>query len=239
MSGRRREKTLAVALFSMSLWFSAAGVRAAMVSLPENASIGAGETQTTVVLTIDDAAGVLAGAFHLTFDPSVVRSAAVEPGPLLEGCTILSNEQAPGELRLAFACTSELAGGGTLFRLTFERAASGETPLAFAESGGCELNEGDPPCTTRNGHLVVEGSTGTPPPTTPAVTPSPPPACPGDCDGNGRVTVDELILAVNAALGRTTVSTCSAADRNANGEITVDELIAAVRAGLAGCAAAG
>ncbi len=61
--------------------------------------------------------------------------------------------------------------------------------------------------------------------------------CPGDCDGNGSVAIAELIRAVNIALGRAAISTCSAADRGGDGTVSIAELIAAVNSALTGCAA--
>ena len=60
-------------------------------------------------------------------------------------------------------------------------------------------------------------------------------ACPGDCDGDGRVTIAELIRGVNIALGNAPLSNCPAFDLNANGAVAVNELIAAVNASLTGC----
>ena len=61
-------------------------------------------------------------------------------------------------------------------------------------------------------------------------------ACTGDCNGDGAVTVDELIKAVNIALGTANLSSCMSADRDASGDVTVDEIIAAVDVALMGCA---
>jgi hypothetical protein len=59
--------------------------------------------------------------------------------------------------------------------------------------------------------------------------------CDGDCNRDGQVTVNELITAVNIALGTLDVSSCPAADRNGDGEVTVSELIRAVNRALVGC----
>ena len=56
----------------------------------------------------------------------------------------------------------------------------------------------------------------------------------GDCNGDGAVTVDELVTGVNIALGTTPLSACAAFDRNGDGQVTVDELIEAVNNALAG-----
>lgn len=60
-------------------------------------------------------------------------------------------------------------------------------------------------------------------------------SCVGDCNADGSVTVDELLLGVNIALGSATVTSCSAVDTNGDGEVTIDELLAAVKAALNGC----
>lgn len=62
--------------------------------------------------------------------------------------------------------------------------------------------------------------------------------CAGDCDGDGGVSVAELIAGVRIALGLEGVSTCPPADRNADGEVGIDELVAAVRSALEGCSSA-
>jgi subtilisin family serine protease len=60
-------------------------------------------------------------------------------------------------------------------------------------------------------------------------------ACVADCDGDGVVTIDELVAAVSIALGQADLSACRDADGNGDGVVTVDELVAAVQAALFGC----
>jgi hypothetical protein len=55
---------------------------------------------------------------------------------------------------------------------------------------------------------------------------------PGDCNGDGVVTIDELILGVNIALGNLPLTDCPAFDTNRDGMVSIDELIAAVNAAL-------
>jgi Carboxypeptidase regulatory-like domain len=62
--------------------------------------------------------------------------------------------------------------------------------------------------------------------------------CVGDCNGNGQVTVDEILTMVNIALGNTPVTTCEAGDANHDGQITVDEILTAVNHALNGCSGA-
>lgn len=57
--------------------------------------------------------------------------------------------------------------------------------------------------------------------------------CPGDCNGDGRVSVDELVRAVGLALGDP--GFCLGLDSSGNGQIEVAELVAAVGRALNGC----
>jgi len=57
----------------------------------------------------------------------------------------------------------------------------------------------------------------------------------GDCNGDGSVTIDELIRGVNILLERIDVSTCMAMDADGDGSVTVDEIVIAVGFALDGC----
>ncbi|MEO8603260.1 MAG: PQQ-dependent sugar dehydrogenase [bacterium] len=61
--------------------------------------------------------------------------------------------------------------------------------------------------------------------------------CPVDCNGDARVSVDELVSAVELGLDGGDPGNCTAADVNGDGAVTIDELIAGVAANLGGCAA--
>jgi hypothetical protein len=61
--------------------------------------------------------------------------------------------------------------------------------------------------------------------------------CTGDCDGDGEVTIDNLLLMVNVALDSSPLAQCAAGDANGDGRITIDEIIAAVGFALTGCGA--
>jgi hypothetical protein len=60
-------------------------------------------------------------------------------------------------------------------------------------------------------------------------------ACIGDCNGDGEVTVNEVVVAVNIALGVFDVGQCPNADRDGDGEVTIDELLVGVNDALNGC----
>lgn len=59
--------------------------------------------------------------------------------------------------------------------------------------------------------------------------------CIGDCNGNGVVTVNEIIIGVNIALGNAPVTACPAFDPNHDDRVGINELIAAVSNLLYGC----
>lgn len=60
-------------------------------------------------------------------------------------------------------------------------------------------------------------------------------ACGGDCNVDGSVTVDEIVLGVNIALGGGSAADCRATDGNDDSQVTVDEIVIAVNNALAGC----
>jgi len=66
-------------------------------------------------------------------------------------------------------------------------------------------------------------------------TPTRTPACLGDCNGDGQVTVDEILMMVNIALGNSSVLDCVPGDQSGNGTITVDEILLAVNKAMSGC----
>lgn len=62
------------------------------------------------------------------------------------------------------------------------------------------------------------------------------PACAGDCDGDGAVTVDEVLTGIAIALGRGEFERCPALDSAGNGgELNSDDLVRAVVSLLEGC----
>jgi hypothetical protein len=69
----------------------------------------------------------------------------------------------------------------------------------------------------------------------------PGPDCVGDCNGDGTVTIDELMVAVNLALGVEPfeecrdITSCPAIDTDLDCQVTVAEIVAAVNRALEGC----
>jgi len=59
--------------------------------------------------------------------------------------------------------------------------------------------------------------------------------CRGDCDGSGRVSIDELIVAIQISLGTMPVDDCAALDADLDRRVGIDEIVGAVGAALGGC----
>lgn len=60
-------------------------------------------------------------------------------------------------------------------------------------------------------------------------------ACVGDCNGDGSVTIDELVAGLSLALGGRAVDTCPRFDPNGDGRATINELVTAVGNAEYGC----
>lgn len=58
--------------------------------------------------------------------------------------------------------------------------------------------------------------------------------CVGDCNGDGKVTVDELVVGTQLAL-TAGVTGCTAIDADCDGSVAIDELVVAVGYALGGC----
>lgn len=60
-------------------------------------------------------------------------------------------------------------------------------------------------------------------------------SCAGDCDGDGTVTVNEPVIAVEIALGKQPLDECTDADANGDGSVGIDDLVASVTSAVQGC----
>lgn len=66
---------------------------------------------------------------------------------------------------------------------------------------------------------------------------APYPDCSGDCSGDGTVSISEVVLAINIALGLAERAACLPADANGDGSVSITELVYALQRALDGCSA--
>jgi Cohesin domain/EF hand len=131
----------------------------------------------------------------------------------------------PGVLRLAiFAHDTTIAplGEGPLATCDVHilpSAPDGTAPLTLQFVGVYDDRGEDLAATGVNGAIRIGAA----------------PPCTGDCNGDGAVTIDELIRGVNIALGSRPLSDCPAMDRDGDGAVSISELITAVNMTLLGC----
>ncbi len=95
----------------------------------------------------------------------------------------------------------------------------GNTPSATASASP----------TTTGAPMAISTAVSTPTPTPTSVP------CVGDCNGDGRVTVDEMLTVAAIALGNSSVAECRAGDARDEGTITVDDVLAAADNALNAC----
>ncbi|MGH7787766.1 MAG: choice-of-anchor V domain-containing protein [Candidatus Binatia bacterium] len=136
----------------------------------------------------------------------------------------------PTRTATAVATSSATASASaTLTATPTEDAGTPTPPDGTPATPSSTPTEGDPTPTAPESTATATAEA------SPTPTPTEAPACVGDCNANGRVSINEVILAVNIALGILPVEQCPAADRNGNGDVAIGELIVAVAASLDGC----
>lgn len=64
---------------------------------------------------------------------------------------------------------------------------------------------------------------------------APPAACVGDCNGDGTVTVNEVILGIGIALGNLPLAECLTFDTSGDGTVSIDEIVQAIGYALNAC----
>ena len=212
----------------------------------------------TLATPIDARGGTIGGSIiarssaDISVDTALRSDSGMEGGALieLEGCTVLIDPT---------AVLSSLGPQGVNRLIGHDLTVVRGTMEANEDSGTNEVVYGEPrrrpvifdsaevnpaPVLTQNMRLAPCGDIATSTPTrTPTSTRAPrtntptmtPVACVGDCDGDGKVIVNELVLGVNIALQRQSLSECRAFDASGNGAVSVDELIRGVNGALHGC----
>lgn len=146
--------------------------------------------------------------------------APIAEGTLLYTCRIAIQPSAPrGSYPLSLSAVALSDVGGNV------------VPGAVGLNGAINVVDAVPPTNTATPSATF---TSTPTSTlTPTATVKP--VCAGDCNGDGEVTIDELLTMVNISLETQAVGTCTAGDSNHDGAITIEEIIAAVNNAANGC----
>ncbi len=197
-----------------------------------SASAAPGEL-TTIEVTLGSPAELAVGVQNdIVFPPGLrVVSCAVNPGIRKEstvfsltpvGCTPGVSCQSVTALVLSIRDTSAIADGALIYSCMAQTAstvAPGTVLRLTCLNPDASTARGEPlPAACSDGSVQVVAR-----------------RCPGDCDGDGSVSIDELVTGVGIALGDHSVGICPAFDRNMNGLVTIDEIVAATRRALSGC----
>lgn len=231
----------AVQLEIRDAFASSAGKALVVVSLLGN---NVGGTQNDILF--DHRAVRLRGVSACTINPAIGTSIAncdEDPGRITAPCKTLSRNlvdcgqspTAPGcegvpsymsrfrgiVAATAVANSSVIPSGSILYRCEFDVVDASALPASLLNANpvgsdplGVRLD-----AEARDG-MIFSGAF---------------PSCPGDCNGDGEVTVDEVITAVNIALGNLDASVCKPADPSADDHVTVDEVVTGINVALNGC----
>jgi CSLREA domain-containing protein len=148
----------------------------------------------------------------------------IPDGAILYACRVtISPLAAPGEYPL------------TVGRIVLSDPDGMAVPGAFGTNGKIVVLT--PPTPTAS---PTETATPSPSPT-PTITQTPTPTpirCVGDCDARNRVTITNIIVMVNIALGTADVSACRAGDVNHDNMVVITEIVQAVNNALTQCPSA-
>jgi Zn-dependent metalloprotease len=159
---------------------------------------------------------VVFDVFDSEASQSTVTTANLTTGAMATVATVEGGYGVPGytgdDRAIVFSQASDTPTAFSLVRQPL--AADRLTPEGSATSW---LGEGDYSTIYRRGTFVGPGG------------------CAGDCNGNGTVTIDELIRGVSIALGAISIDACTPFDADANGQVGIAELVAGVNAALDGC----
>ena len=159
---------------------------------------------------------------------------------------------AAGQLEGVLQGTALATSRGTIYDVgPFDYASNAQPQrvLPVVALGGGVTTPGTPgtrtPGATATPTTRVTGTTTVGPSSTPTPTPTRTPlpsrtadgtGCAGDCSGDASVAINELITAVNIALGSAPVDGCRSVDVSGDGMVAINELIGAVNNALNGCA---
>jgi len=180
-----------------------------------------------------------------TRTPTRSRTSTPSPSPTLP-VPSPTNSSPPRPTSTVTSTHTRLPTASPTARRTFTgttTATASRTPTQTPSHTGTSTRTPVPATSTVTGtprHTVsAPTSTRTATPSVPSATPServtPAQVCTGDCGRDGTVTVNDLVLMVNIALGNAAADSCVAGDHNRDGLIVINELVLAVNNALNGC----
>jgi NHL repeat/Dockerin type I domain len=166
--------------------------------------------------------------------PTPSRTATATPTHTLTATSTASATATPTPTRTTTPTVTSTATATASFTYT---ATLPPTPSATPSATSTVPAPSTPtPTPTATASLPPTATATNTPTTTPTQTAAPTaPSCTGDCNGDGTVSVSDLLTMVNIALGSAPASTCSVGDTNGDAQITVNEILQAVSNALAGC----
>lgn len=125
----------------------------------ESAGVRRGDT-VTVTVSLREAGEIAGGNFTIQYDATRLTLVSAEAGEAVSGSMATVNPNyGADKVRLTFAGTSSLTGGGVLLAMTFrirEDAAQGEAAVEVAESRFYDVNGRPVSATTEAGCVTVE-----------------------------------------------------------------------------------
>lgn len=215
-----------------------------VASINIGSATGAPNDLLEIAVTLDllgaPPASVVGAVNQITFDPATpIVQGELGSGPACavnpaidkvatfaftpEGC--VEDDSCTGVSAVVAPDTNDdpIADGATLYTCTIvitPAAAPGTYQLVNGNTQSIDPS---------NQFLPAAGTDGT------VTVTEPPPACVGDCRGDGAVTIDDLILGVNIAIGGVGVEACRAFDPDGGGTVVVSELVQGVNNALTGC----
>lgn len=215
-------------------------VVAPVVSIDVGSAAGVAGHEAVFAVTLrllQPTALVAAAENRITFDPAVPIAAAADGAPACAineaieknatsftfeplGCTPQSDCSRIHAVVLSLENSDAIADGAVLYSCQVDIPP--QTPEGVYALSNSMVRASDPagealPAAGASGSVQVMAG------------------CIGDCDGDDAVTVEELVLGVNVALGNGPLASCPQFDANGDGVVTIEELIQAVNAALDGC----
>ncbi len=119
------------------------------------------------------------------------------------------------------------ANGRAIFEFTWQAPASAGVYTLFGSATSVNLDSSR--SSDAAARTTYEVAVGVMPPTpTPSPTVTPISSCAGDCNGNGAVSVGEVLTGVSMALEATPLAVCGVFDTNGDNRVTIEENVRSV-----------